>query len=142
MGVFKAVMSRFRALIVARFHLALEYMALHQQLEVLKRSGKRPKLRPSDRFFWVLLSTFWRDWRSALVIVNPETVTRWRRQGFRLLQFRKSRSRKPGRPPIKEEIRKLIRQMSRENGTWGILESSPNFTSWATRLPKGQLPNT
>lgn len=133
MDAFKAVMSRFKALFVARLYLALEFVALHQQLEVLKRSGKRPELRPSDRLFWVLLSTLWPDWRSALVIVKPETVNRWRRQGFRLFQFRKPRSRKPGRPPINAEIRKLIRRMSRENGTWGAprIESELRLLGYA-----------
>ena len=67
---------RIKTLVVARFHLALENLALRQQLEVLERSGKRPKLRRRDRLFWVLLSALWPDSRSALVIVKPETVTR------------------------------------------------------------------
>ena len=114
-----AVVSRLKTSIVARFHLALENLALRQQLDVLQRSGKRPKLRQRDRMFWVLLSVIWPDWHSALVIVKPETVLGWRRHGFRLCRCWKSRSRKPGRPPINDEIRKLIRQMSRENVTWG-----------------------
>ena len=69
MSAFKAMVSRIKTLVVARFHLALENLALRQQVEVLERSGKRPKLRPRDRVFWVLLSALWPDWRSALVIV-------------------------------------------------------------------------
>ena len=95
MGVVRAVISRLKTSMVARFHMALENLALRQQLEVLERSGKRPKLRQRDRIFWVLLSAIWPDWRSALVIVNPETVLGWRRQGFRLRRCWKSRSRKP-----------------------------------------------
>ena len=60
-----------KTLVVIKFHLALENLALRQQLAVLERSGKRPKLRPRDRMFWVLLSAIWHDWRSALVIVKP-----------------------------------------------------------------------
>ena len=56
MGASKAMVSRFKTFVVARFHLALENLALRQQLKVLKRSGKRPELRPRDRVFWVLLS--------------------------------------------------------------------------------------
>jgi hypothetical protein len=108
MGVVRAVISRLKTSMVARFHMALENLALRQQLEVLERSGKRPKLRQRDRVFWVLLSAIWADWRSALVIVKPETVLGWRRQGFRLCRCWKSRSRKLGRPPISEEIRNLI----------------------------------
>jgi putative transposase len=119
MGVVRAVISRLKKSMVARFHLALENLALRQQLDVLQRSGKRPKLRQRDRIFWILLSALWPDWRSSLVIVKPETVLGWRRQGFRLCQCWKSKTRKPGRPPINEEIRKLIRRMARENVTWG-----------------------
>ena len=64
------------------------------------------------------MSRFWTEWSSALAIVQPETVIRWRRQGFRLYWRRKSR-RKSGRPKTAAEIRKLIRQMSRQNPTWG-----------------------
>lgn len=119
MGVVRALISRLKTSFVARFHLALENLALRQQLDVLHRSGKRPKLRQRDRIFWVLLSAIWPDWRSSLVIVKPETVLGWRRQGFRLCRCWKSKSRKPGRPPINEETRKLIQRMSRENVTWG-----------------------
>ena len=133
MGVVRAVISRLNTSMVARFHMALENLALRQQLEVLERSGKRPKLRQRDRIFWVLLSAIWPDWRSALVIVKPETVLGWRRQGFRLCRCWKSRSRKPGRPPISDGIRKLIRRMSRENMTWGAprIESELRLLGYA-----------
>jgi hypothetical protein len=58
MSAFKAMVSRIKTLVVARFHLALENLALRQQVEVLERSGKRPKLRSRDRVFWVLGSGF------------------------------------------------------------------------------------
>jgi hypothetical protein len=119
MSTFGAIVSRFKTSVVVRFHLALENLALRQQLAILERSRKRPKLRQRDRMFWILLSVIWRDWRSALLIVKPETVIRWRQQGFRLFWNWKSRTRKPGRPPICEEIRKLISQMYCENTCWG-----------------------
>ena len=133
MGALKALVSRLKSLVIARFHLALENLALRQQVEVLERSGKLPKLRQRDRVFWVLLSALWPDWRSALVIVKPETVLGWRRRGLRLCWCWKSRSRKPGRPPINEEIRKLIRQMCQENLTWGAprIESELRLLGYA-----------
>ena len=85
MSAFKAIVSSLKTLVVVRFHLALENLALRQQLSVLKRSGKRPKLRPRDRVFCVLLSAIWHDWRSALVVVKPETVTRWQSTGISAL---------------------------------------------------------
>ena len=86
---------------------------------MLRQSVKRPKLRPRDRVFWVWLSRLWPNWRSTLILVQPETVIRWQRQGFKLFWRCKSRGRKPGRPPIEREIRDLIRRISRENPTWG-----------------------
>lgn len=58
----------------------------------------------------------WFDWRSALIVVRPETLIRWHRAGFRLLWRWKSR---PGRPRIPLELRELIRRMARENPLWG-----------------------
>jgi len=69
--------------------------------------------------FWVWLSRLWAGWRSCLVIVKPETVIRWHRQGFKAFWRRKSRTTQPGRPRVDAEIRHLTRRMSRENPTWG-----------------------
>ncbi len=80
MGVFKATLLFLRRRLVAKWSMAMENLALRQQLAVLERSGKRPKLRLRDRAFWILLSAIWPAWRSALVIIKPETVMRWRRQ--------------------------------------------------------------
>src|ERR1700758_155144 len=62
--------------------IALENLALRQQLAVFKRKCPRPRLRGIDRFFWVWLSRSWKDWHRALVIVRPETVVAWHRKGF------------------------------------------------------------
>jgi hypothetical protein len=61
------------------------------------------------RFLWARLSRFWTGWRSALVIVKPETVIAWHRKGFRLFWTWKVRCGQPGRPPVCQETRKLIR---------------------------------
>ena len=99
--------------------LVLENLALRQQLAVLQRSVKRPRLRRRDRFFWVLLSRIWSNWRSALTIVKPDTVVCWHRKGFKLYWRWKSRKRGPGRPPVSPEIRQLIRTMAEANPLWG-----------------------
>ena len=120
MGIIQAIFVFLRAFIMGRAAAAAEILALRQQLAVCRQSIKRPKLRPRDRIFWVMLSCLWPDWRSVLAIVQPETVIRWHRQGFKLYWKWKSRPRvKPGRPPIGREIRYLIQRMSRENPTWG-----------------------
>jgi transposase InsO family protein len=109
-----------RSLIRSRIDLQLENLALRHQIGVLQRSlKKRPKLASMDHLLWVSLSRIWRDWRSALVIVKPQTVVAWHRMGFRLFWTWKVRQGQPGRPAIARETRDLIRRMSRENPTWG-----------------------
>src|SRR5438093_12967240 len=77
---------------------ALENLALRQQLAVYKRRVTRPKLRRSDRLFWVLLPRVWAGWRAALVIVTPDTVLRWQRRRFRE-HWTKLSGRPTGGPP-------------------------------------------
>src|ERR1700731_2557220 len=62
---------------------ALENLALRQQLAVFRRTAKRPPLRPPNRLFWILPANAWRDWRTALIVVQPDTVVRWHRQWLR-----------------------------------------------------------
>ncbi len=109
-----------RWLLRDRTELAAENLALRQQLAVLQHKSKRPRLRKRDRIFWALLSRAWTNWRSALLIVQPDTVIRWHQRGFKLFWRWKSRSGKVGRPKIELEIRRLIRRMSRENPSWGV----------------------
>ncbi len=72
------------SIVKTRAALQIEIVALRHQVNVLRRSvPNRPRLRPSDRLFWTWLSHVWPDWRSALVLVKPETVVAWHRKGFR-----------------------------------------------------------
>jgi len=95
--------------------LALENLALRQQLAVLNRRHRRPKLRKLDRFFWILLSRSWEHWKETLIIVKPETVLRWHRMRFAAYWTRLSRQNVPGRPGKDREIRELIRNMAKSN---------------------------
>jgi hypothetical protein len=63
--------------------LALENLALRQQLAVYRRTVPRPKLRTTDHLLWLGLARVWAGWRQALVIVSPDTVLRWQRRRFR-----------------------------------------------------------
>jgi len=117
MSLFSIIASLVWAFLSDRAELAAEIAALRHQLAVIQYSTKRPKLRKRDRIFWVWLSKLWANWRSALLIVKPDTVVRWHRQGFRL--YWRWKSRKAGRPKVERELRDLIRRMSRENPTWG-----------------------
>jgi putative transposase len=94
-------------------------LALRHQLQVLQRTRpRRLRLAHADRWLYVWLSRIWTGWQTALVIVQPETVIAWHRQGFRLFRTWKSR-RRVGRPTVPHEIRTLIRTMSAANPLWG-----------------------
>ena len=99
--------------------LALENLALRQQLAVYKRTVTRPKLRTTDRLFWVWLARVWAGWRQPLVIVTPDTVLRWQRRRFR--EYWTTLSGRPtgGRPPVNAEIRALVTRMAAANPLWG-----------------------
>jgi len=126
MGIVRVVLAFLRALMLGRTGLAAENLALRHQLAVLERSVKRPQLRKRDRILWVWLSRLWTGWRSALVLVQPATVIKWHRQGFKLYWRRKSR-RKPGCPKVDRKVRELIRRISRENPTWGARRRVVHF---------------
>src|SRR6266849_9973043 len=120
----EAVLSSFLSMVRSSFRtrasMQIEILALRHQLAVLqRRTNKRPSLRTADRLLWVMLSRLWAHWRTALVIVKPETVIGWQRKGFRLYWNWKSRGGKGGRPGVSLEIRELIRQMSTANPLWG-----------------------
>lgn len=95
-----------------------ENVALRQQLAVFKRDRPRPKLKRRDRLFWVILMRLWANWRSALIVVEPDTVCRWHRAGFRLFWRWKSQR---GRPRKDRQLRQLIRRLARDNPLWGLL---------------------
>ena len=119
MGLSRVLLLFIRGVFRDRVELAAENLALRQQLAILEQRSKRPRLRTRDRIFWVWLSRVWSNWRSVLVIVQPETVVRWHQQGFKLFWRWKSRPSKPGWPNIDAEIRQLICRMCRENQSWG-----------------------
>lgn len=87
-------------------------------MAVLDREKPRPKLRNSDRLFWMFASKLLSRWRDLLVLIKPETVIGWHRTGFKLFWRFKCR-RRGGRPKIPIEVRELIRRISSENLTWG-----------------------
>jgi len=96
--------------------LAAENLFLRKQLAMYQERNLKPR-RPDTAFRigLVLLSRLF-DWKHALVIIQPQTLVRWHRQGFRLFWRWKSR---PGRPPIPIELKRLIREMAVSNPIWG-----------------------
>src|SRR5215472_8434415 len=94
--------------------LEAEITMLRHQLNVLRRqTSTRPRLTTADRLLFVWLCRLFPSLQSAITIVQPDTVLRWHRSGFRLYWRWKSRSH-GGRPKIPIEIRSLIRRMSEE----------------------------
>jgi putative transposase len=137
-----------RAVGTGRVRAAAENLALRQQLAILQRSVRRPRLRQRDRFFWVCLSRWLSGWQTWLVIVKPETVIGWHRRGFRCWWRWKSRS-KPGRPAIPRDLLALIRRFAKDNPTWGVprirselhlLGHDVAASTIAKYLPKGRKP--
>ena len=98
---------------------ALENLALRHQLAIYKKTVNRPKLRSSDRLFWVALSRAWAGWRQALVIVTPNTVLRWQRLRFREHWTKLSGRPRVGRPPLNAEINALVAKLAAANPLWG-----------------------
>ncbi len=90
------------------------------QLAVPRRSVKRPRCTSADRALLVLLASYVRAWRSALLVVQPDTLLRWHRELFRWSWRRKSRAAAPAhRPPLAPETVALIREMATANRLWG-----------------------
>jgi putative transposase len=119
MAVLLCLLLTLRTSARSRAALQLEILAARHQLQVLQRNRpRRVRVTTTDRCLWVLLSRIWTRWRTALVIVKPETVIAWHRRGFRLWWAWKSRPRM-GRPTVPAEVRALIRTMAQANTRWG-----------------------
>jgi hypothetical protein len=103
-----------------RADLIVENLCLRQQLIVLQRRAPRPRLRDGDRRFWILVCRRFPTWRDWLLVVQPDTVLRWHRQGWTAYwRWRSRRRRRGGRPRLRGALRALIRRMSAENPLWG-----------------------
>jgi putative transposase len=141
--------------IIQLFHsrrdLLLENLALRQQLAVLKRRHPQPRFAIFDQLFWVVLKRFWLGWKQALILVQPETVVRWHRAGFKVYWTWLSRHRTcPGRRRISAELRELVFRMVAENPTWGAPRihgelsmlgfdvSERTVLRWMRRAPRNQ----
>jgi len=99
--------------------LVLKNLALRQQLHALTRTVRHPQLRRRDRLLWIVLAETWRNWRTALVFVQPDTVVRWHRERLRWRWTRRSARIRVGRPRTGAAIRTLVRTMAAANPLWG-----------------------
>jgi hypothetical protein len=133
----------------------LENLALRQQLSVMVRKQPRRRLTIPDKIFWTILSRFWSGWKRAILIVQPETVVRWHRAGFKLYWKWISRHRMSvGRRPTSKELRELIFRMVAESSTWGAPRihgelkmlgfdiSERTVLNWMRKAPRNPEPAT
>lgn len=118
--------------------LIAENMFLRQQLIVLEREVARPRLTQRDRQILVLLASLAERWREALMVVKPDTLLGWHRQGFKLYWRKKSQG-KPGRPSLDAEIIALIERMAIENRTWKVKRIQGELLKLGIRLNKGTV---
>jgi putative transposase len=106
-----------RLILTSRTRLAAENLFLRKQLALFQERHTKPRRAdPATRVALVLLARLLDNWRSILTVVQPDTLIRWHRQGWRLVW--RSRSR-PGRPPIPADLQRLIVAMAQANPTWG-----------------------
>src|SRR5271166_1103867 len=88
--LFFSFLGTLRSCFQTRAVLHLEILALRHQINVLRRLHRgRVRLTEVDRLLWAWLLHLWSGWRSALLIVKPETVIAWHRRGFRRYWTRK-----------------------------------------------------
>jgi transposase InsO family protein len=103
----------------SRRRLEVENLFLRHQLNVaVRRAPQRVQLRAGDRALMVWMTRMWPSLLDLTRVVQPATILRWHRTGFRAYWRWKSRA-QPGRPRVGRELRDLIRRMSEENPLWG-----------------------
>jgi len=124
----------------SKSELILENALLRQQLIILQRQTKRPKLTWKDRSLIVLLSSKLRMWKEALIIVQPDTVLRWHRELFKRFWKRKSKPKpKQGRPPLTDDLVTLIKRIVKENLTWGAERIRGELLKLGVRVNKSTI---
>jgi putative transposase len=120
--------------------LMLENMLLRQQLIVLKRQVKRPALTWRSRALFVLLASKLRTWKGTLVIVQPDALLRWHRKLFRRVWRRKSKpKRQSGRRPLTDDMVVLVKQMAKENRSWGAGRIRGELLKLGVRVSKSSI---
>ncbi len=125
-------------LVKSKKQMILENAFVRQQVIVLKRQSVRPQLTAKDRRLLVLMASRVHDWKNALLVVKPETLLRWHRQGFRLFWRAKSKG-QIRQPRISAETIALIKQMAVENRRWGSKRIRGELLKLGIRVNKGTV---
>jgi putative transposase len=119
----------------SRTELVAENALLRQQLVILHRQVKHPLLNRTDRFWLLALASRVANWKQALLIIQPDTLLRWHREGFHLFWRWKSRA-KPKRTEPAPETIALIQQMADQNLTWGAERIRGEWLKLGIRVAK------
>lgn len=129
------VRGAFFDLTYTKAELIAEKALLRHQLGTLQRRIKRPQLNRRDRLWMLLLAKRLRHWTDALLIIQPETLLRWHRAGFRLFWRLKSKAKHPPTHRAPETVA-LIQRMARENRTWGAERIRGEWLKLGIRVAK------
>src|SRR6266540_1215360 len=97
----------------------VELLALRHEVRVLRRRVKRTQWQPGDRFVPAVLGRGLRRAASGVLPLRPETLLRWHRELVRRKWAAFGRRRRPGRPPLPDDLRDLIGRLATENPRWG-----------------------
>jgi len=119
--------------------LLAENAFLRQQLLVAARHVRKPLFRAWDRLTLVVLAALFANWRSALVLVKPETLLGWHRDVFRLFWRWRSRRKAPAKPRISADVVLLIRRMATENRLWGAERIRGELLKLGHSVAKGTI---
>jgi hypothetical protein len=104
----------------SRSRLEAENLFLRHQLNIaLRRAPPRLRMHDSDCALLVWMTKLWPSLLGAAQVVQPETILRWHRAGFKIFWRWKSRN-SAGRPRIDRGLRDLIQRINRENPRWGV----------------------
>jgi len=125
-------------LVKSKPELIVENAFLRQQLIVVTRQAKPPKLTPRARGLLVLLASRVREWKNALLILKPDTLLKWHRQGFKLFWRQKSKGH-PRQPRISAETIARIKQMAVENRRWGAKRIRGELLKLGFLVNKGNI---
>jgi putative transposase len=118
--------------------LVAENALLRQQLAILQRKVKHPQLKRSDRFWLLVWASRVAHWKQALVIIQPDTLLRWHREGFRLF-WKHTSTPKAAQPKVSLETIALIKQMARENRLWGAERIRGELLKLGIHVAKGTV---
>ena len=124
----------------SRRELVVENATLRHQVSVLRRSSGHLRLGPSDRLRLLIGAALLPAWRKAIVVVQPETILKWHRTGFRLFWRHRSKSRNA--PRLAPDKIDLIRDMAKRNRLWGAREFVANCSNLASGSANAPSRNT